>query len=204
MSDTTDIHTAKQALRTAMKALRASTPAASRQIAAEAIAREALALIHVSSLAGRDCRVVSAFLSIGDELDTGPLLRRLHSAGHALCLPVMQGKRQPLTFRQWAPGDAMDTKIWGIQEPKPSAPDLLPAVMLVPLLAADRRGHRLGYGGGFYDRTIDLHRKLREVLTVGLCFDAQLVDAVPHLDYDQPLDWLLTPSGAIRCQPNAR
>ena len=201
MSDPKNIQAEKQALRTAMKARRAALPALLRQATAEAIAVETLALLRVQCLAGRDARVVSGFLSIGDELDTGPVLKRLHSAGYTLCLPVMQGKNQPLLFRQWAPGDAMVAKVWGIQEPNASQPSLMPDVMLVPLLAVDPAGMRLGYGGGFYDRTIDFFRQLRGVMTIGIAFDEQRVDAVPHLAYDMALDWIVTPSGAHRCQP---
>jgi 5-formyltetrahydrofolate cyclo-ligase len=69
----------------------------------------------------------------------------------------------------------------------------------VPLLACDRQGWRLGYGGGFYDRTLAGLRARRAVTAVGVGFDEQLIDAVPHLDYDQRLDWVLTPSGPLRC-----
>jgi 5-formyltetrahydrofolate cyclo-ligase len=111
----------------------------------------------------------------------------------------MQGKTKPLLFRAWAPGDAMDRAVWGIAEPKADKPELEPEVLLVPLLAFDRRGWRLGYGGGFYDRTLAALRARKAVAAVGVGFDEQRVDAVPHLDYDQRLDWVLTPSGPLRC-----
>ena len=202
MSHHKDIHAAKQALRAAIKTRRAAIPAESRLVAAQAIAAETVALLHVQKLAGREAQVVSGFQSIGDEVDTGPVLKRLHAAKYTLCLPVMQGKNQPLLFRQWAPGDAMNTKVWGIQEPEADQPSLIPDVMLVPLLAVDPTGMRLGYGGGFYDRTIQVFRQLRGVLTVGIAFDEQRVDAVPHLAYDMALDWIVTPSGVHRGQPN--
>ena len=72
--------------------------------------------------------------------------------------------------------------------------------MLVPLLAFDARGYRIGYGGGFYDRTIAQLRNQKPVLTIGIAFDEQRVESVPHVDYDQRLDWVLTPSGPLRCQ----
>ena len=83
----------------------------------------------------------------------------------------------------------------GINEPLATAAAVTPAIILVPLLAFDRTGHRLGYGGGFYDRTLADARKSRHVTAVGVAFDEQRLDAVPHVDYDEPLDWLLTPSG---------
>ncbi len=102
-------------------------------------------------------------------------------------------------FRAWAPGDAMGRAVWGIAEPKADKPELEPDVLLVPLLAFDRRGWRLGYGGGFYDRTLAALRARKAIAAVGVGFDEQLIDAVPHLDYDERLDWVLTPSGPLRC-----
>jgi 5-formyltetrahydrofolate cyclo-ligase len=138
-----------------------------------------------------------------EELNVWPLLRRLHAAGVPLALPVVEGKGKPLVFRAWTPGDAMDKGVWGIPQPKADKPVLEPDLLLVPLLAFDRTGRRLGYGGGFYDRTLASLRARKPIVAIGLAYDEQRVDAVPHLDYDQRLDWVLTPSGPIRCQPDA-
>lgn len=142
---------------------------------------------------------ISGFSSIGEEIDIKPLLARLHGAGHSLALPVMQGKGKPLMFRAWAPGDTMGEAVWGIREPLPSRAEVEPDILLVPLLAFDQAGYRLGYGGGFYDRTIERLKAVKPVVTVGIAYDEQRLDGVPHLDYDQPLDWILTPSGPVRC-----
>jgi 5-formyltetrahydrofolate cyclo-ligase len=91
------------------------------------------------------------------------------------------------------------TVVWGIREPDESAPVVEPDVLLVPLLAFDRTGARLGYGGGFYDRTLRGLRDRKSIVTIGLGYASQEVDAVPHLDYDERLDWVLTPEGLIRC-----
>ena len=186
---------AKVALRATMKARRAAIPAIRRAEGSASLT--GLGLTWLPAPVGA---CVSGFLSIGDELDTAPLLAALHTAGHRLCLPVMQGRGKPLLFRAWAPGDAMATAIWGIQEPRPEQPEIVPDILLVPLLAVDFEGFRLGYGGGFYDRTIRTLRQKNRIVTIGLAFDEQVVDAVPHLDYDEPLDWLLTPSGPRRCR----
>lgn len=176
-----------------------------RQLRAEIIAARgpelaaALADQRLDFLGRHGPAVVSAFSSMPDELDTGPLLARLHARGHRLCLPVMQGKAAPLAFRAWAPGDAMQAATWGILEPLDDKPVLEPEVFLVPLLAFDRRGWRLGYGGGFFDRTLRAARAARAVVAVGLAIAEAEVDAVPHLDYDERLDWVLTPSGPLRC-----
>jgi 5-formyltetrahydrofolate cyclo-ligase len=123
----------------------------------------------------------------------------LAEAGHGLSLPVMEGKGRPLIFRAWTPGDPLAEVTWGIREPLPAAPVVEPDVVLVPLLAFDHAGHRLGYGGGFYDRTLERLRAAKPVVAIGLAYDEQRVDSVPHHDYDQRLDWVLTPSGPLRC-----
>jgi 5-formyltetrahydrofolate cyclo-ligase len=142
--------------------------------------------------------IVSAYASMPDELDTGPLLEALHEGGFRVCLPVMQGRGKPLVFRGWTPGDAMNVVAWGIREPTAEKPLLEPQVLLVPLLAFDRHGWRLGYGGGFYDRTLRKVRAEGSPVAAGIGLEEQLVDAVPHLDYDERLDWVLTPSGTRR------
>lgn len=178
-----------------MKARRAALSPDDRGAKADMLAKAGLAALGLVPPAD-----VSAFNSFGEELDTGPLLRRLAAEGYRLALPVMQGKTRPLLFRRWSPGDAMRRVQWGIEEPLETAPLVEPGILLVPLLAVDRHGHRLGYGGGYYDRTLRDLRARQAVVAVGLAFDEQVVDAVPHLDYDERLDWILTPSCAIRCR----
>jgi 5-formyltetrahydrofolate cyclo-ligase len=148
-------------------------------------------------------QIVSGFLSIGDEIDVTPLLQRLRDEGYRLCLPVIEGKGKPLVFRAWSPGDALAETTWGIREPLASAEELDPDIVLGPLLAFDREGYRLGYGGGFYDRTLARLRALKPIVSIGIGFDEQRVDAVPRADYDEPLDWVLTPSGPIKCPAKA-
>jgi 5-formyltetrahydrofolate cyclo-ligase len=195
MSETPDILQAKKALRARIKAWRSGLDARSMALAADAVARHGLEFL---SLQRRDV-VVSGFSPLADEFRAWPLLRRLHEEGRVLAMPVMQGKGQPLIFRAWAPGDAMDKAVWGIAEPKPDEPQLEPDILLVPLLAFDARGWRLGYGGGYYDRTLRTLRARKTIIAVGLGYDESQVDAVPHLDYDERLDWVLRPSGPIRC-----
>jgi 5-formyltetrahydrofolate cyclo-ligase len=142
---------------------------------------------------------ISGFSAIRDEIDPAQLLARLQREGYRLCLPVMEGKGLPLVFRAWSPGDAMGRVQWGIAEPLPDKSVLEPDIVLVPLLAFDAQGYRLGYGGGFYDRTLARLRAIKPVVAVGVAYDELKVDAVPHLHYDQPLDWVLTPSGPMRC-----
>jgi 5-formyltetrahydrofolate cyclo-ligase len=183
----------KPAARALAKTRRAAIPSEHRQRLSEALVTHTAWL---SSLTPGS--IVSGFLSIGDEIDLGPLMLALNERGHRLALPVMQGKATPLLFRAYAPGDALATTTWGIREPFPAAPTVAPDILLVPLLAFDHTGNRLGYGGGFYDRTITEARNRRDITAVGVAFDEQRLDAVPLGDYDEPLDWVLTPSGPHR------
>ncbi len=185
----------KRALRASMQAWRETVTPAQRAETAEALAWEGIGFVRPV----RPDAVVSGFASLANELDCMPLLGRLAGEGLRLALPRVEGKGKPLVFRAWAPGDEMDAGVWGIAEPKLSRAALEPDILLVPLLAVDRAGWRLGYGGGFYDRTLAGLRARKPVIAIGLAYDAQVVDAVPHLDYDEPLDWVLTPSGAMRC-----
>jgi 5-formyltetrahydrofolate cyclo-ligase len=197
VSETSDILEAKKALRARMKAWRAGLSADVRVQAAEAVAEQGLAFLRLRPEGG----IVSGFAPLPDEFCVWPLLRRLHGEGFRLALPAMQGKGKPLAFRAWTPGDAMDSGVWGIAEPKADKAALEPDILIVPLLAFDRRGWRLGYGGGYYDRTLKELRARKAIVAVGLAHDEQEVDAVPHLDYDQRLDWVLRPSGPIKSGP---
>jgi 5-formyltetrahydrofolate cyclo-ligase len=183
---------AKQRIRAAVKQDRAIAFARSGSAAAQKLAEIGLAFAGAP-----DTAIVSGFNAIGDEIDPLPLLNKLIREGHPACLPAIQGKGLPLLFRAWKPGNPLNAGVWGIQEPLPSSPALDPDVLLVPLLAFDTRGYRLGYGGGFYDRTLAGLRLRKRVVAVGLAFDEQRIAAVPHTVNDQRLDWVLTPSGPI-------
>lgn len=135
---------------------------------------------------------VSGFWSIGDEIDVRPVLLALAQRGHQIALPVVVRRGQPLVFRTWRQGDEMSEGPFGIREPMSSAREISPVVLLVPLLAFDRKGYRLGYGGGFYDRTLAALRSRGEIVAIGVGWAAQEVPEVPRDGYDQRLDWILT------------
>ena len=181
----------KRALRERQKARRAE---ALSTIGARV--NEGLVLHGMALLGERPPGVVSGYYPMEGEIWPLPLMAALRAKGHSLALPVMQGKAEPLLFRAWTPGDPLIPGVWGIRQPATDKPEVLPDIVLVPLLAFDARGCRLGYGGGFYDRTLRALRSLKSILAVGLALDELEVDAVPHLDYDERLDWVLTPSGA--------
>ncbi|HEY7690084.1 MAG TPA: 5-formyltetrahydrofolate cyclo-ligase [Dongiaceae bacterium] len=136
---------------------------------------------------------VSAFWPLEDELNTRPLIAALAARNHTIGLPVVVKKGQPLIFRRWTPETALVQGSFRVMTPPPDAPEVVPSLLVVPLLAFDRAGYRLGYGGGFYDRTL---HKLRgadgKVLAVGVALSAQEVPSVPRDDTDQPLDWIVT------------
>lgn len=136
---------------------------------------------------------VSGFWPMGDEIDIRPLLHALHDRGHPILLPETPPLGQPLLFRRWQPGAAMLRERFGTLRPD-GAPGT-PAILFVPLLAFDRSGQRLGYGGGYYDRTL---AGLPGARAVGCAFAAQEVDAVPAGAHDRPLDAVATERGVIR------
>ena len=188
-----DITQAKADLRRAAKVHRALLDPATRQAASLAIAANCLEFLGSLAKPGT---LVGGFMPIGQEISPLPLMTRLHTGGCWLALPVMMGKNAPLEFRSYTPGDSLVAAVWGIREPGAAQPAVHPDVLLTALLAFDDAGYRLGYGGGYYDRSIRMLRTLKPVITIGLAYDEQRVDAVPHLDYDERLDWILTPSGA--------
>lgn len=136
--------------------------------------------------------VVSGFWPIKEEIDIRPLMVELFNSGCQLVLPVVQSRGKPLLFRAWRPGDALEAGVFGTLQPSPRRETLEPDALIVPLLACDEEGWRLGYGGGFYDRTLAGLRACRKVTAVGVGFDGQFVPEVPHGPDDQRLDWLLT------------
>ena len=142
--------------------------------------------------------VVAGYMPIGSEVDPQTLLRRIDARGSVICLPDVAATAAPLVFRRWDIGDALTTGAYGIQVPDAAAQPVSPELLLVPLLAFDRAGHRLGYGGGFYDRTIAELRKGKEIITVGLAFSGQVRDDLPVGPHDMHLDWIVTESAALR------
>jgi 5-formyltetrahydrofolate cyclo-ligase len=136
--------------------------------------------------------VVSGFWPMAEELDIRPLMIELYNQGCQLALPVVVAKKQPLVFRAWRPGDALEAGVFGTLHPSPKREVVEPDALIVPLLAVDEEGWRLGYGGGFYDRTLEALRAKKKITAVGVGFNDQRMPEVPHGPSDQRLDWLLT------------
>jgi 5-formyltetrahydrofolate cyclo-ligase len=135
------------------------------------------------------------------EISPVPLMRKLADAGARLALPVVVGRGKPLVMREWAFGQPLGSGVWGIREPLPDAPEAWPDVMIVPLAAFDRKGHRIGYGAGYYDMTINRLRVLnRDLITIGLAYASQHVAVVPITPRDARLDLMLTEQEVIDCR----
>jgi 5-formyltetrahydrofolate cyclo-ligase len=141
--------------------------------------------------------LVAGFWPMGDEIDIRPLLRHLSEAGHALALPVTPPRGQPLSFRRWHPGDALIPGRFGTSIPADTAETVTPDALLVPLLAFDATGRRLGYGGGYYDRTLAL---LPGAWALGVAFAGQQVALVPAGAFDVPLHGIATEAGFLRTE----
>ena len=141
--------------------------------------------------------VVGGYQPRRGEIDPGPLLSRFAAAGASLAMPVAISRNAPLIYRAWASGDLVEPDVFGVPAPTSSAPRVTPGLIIVPVVAFDRHGRRLGQGGGSFDRTIAALRAAGAVRVIGLAFAGQEVEVAPHEAHDQPLDAILTESGYI-------
>jgi 5-formyltetrahydrofolate cyclo-ligase len=141
--------------------------------------------------------IVSGYSPIRNEIDPVPLMQKLELQGARLALPTVTARGKSLIFRAWSPGDRLTLGMLGIPEPSPAAAEIVPDIMLVPLAAFDRIGHRIGYGAGHYDHTFAHLRRVKAVTGIGLAFSAQEIEAVPALPHDVRLDFVLTENGTF-------
>lgn len=137
---------------------------------------------------------VSAYWPMRSEADPRPVLEALHARGVPLCLPAIVNGA--MIFRSWAPWEPIVPGGFGTLVPEPQQPQARPSILLVPLAAFDRRGYRIGYGKGYYDRTL---AELGAVTAIGLAYGAQEIAAVPDEPHDRKLDWIVTERETIRC-----
>jgi 5-formyltetrahydrofolate cyclo-ligase len=177
---------AKRHLRRVALALRDSLSAEHRAAAAQAVAAHPLPFTIETG------KVVCGYAPIRSELDPKPLMRRFAEAGAQLALPVVRGRSMPLALRSWDFGAPLVPGPWGLREPDGDAPMVTPDIVLVPLAAFDRAGHRIGYGAGYYDITLAGLRSAQPVIAVGLAFAAQEIPKVPASERDAPLDLVVT------------
>ena len=159
-------------------------------------ASRAVAELFTTAVAPAPDAVIGAYWPIRDELDIRPLIASLMDGGYRVCLPVVAGEEQPLVMRMWLEGAPLFEAGFGTLAPAEDAPVAEPDILLVPLLAFDAQGTRLGYGGGYYDRTLAAMAK-RPTL-IGFAFSGQQVDEIPHAAHDVPLDMVVTEDGVRR------
>jgi 5-formyltetrahydrofolate cyclo-ligase len=186
MSEPDQSESPKVRLRREALLRRDALPAAERAAAALAVAARPFPL-QVSPGA-----IVSGFSPMMTEISPVPLLRKLADQGAKLALPVVVGRGKPLIMRAWKFGDPFKTGQWGIREPKPEAAEIDPDILIVPLAAFDRKGHRIGYGAGYYDMTINRLRAKKTIVAIGIAFAAQEIPDVPATTRDARLDLVLT------------
>lgn len=179
----------KQPLRARFLSLRRTLPGNGA-----ALARRLLAGLETLGVAP-GTHAVGGYWPLAGEADARPSLEELAARGFACALPVVVRKAEALVFRAWTPGDDLIPGLHGSLEPRAGAAEMEPTLLLVPLVAFDREGYRLGMGGGYYDRTLAALRARRRVVAVGLAHGAQRVDRLPRDLYDEPLDWVLTEDG---------
>lgn len=198
----------KAALRAQMKQVRAKLHGhrkegneAARKVAARLLMLPELAVEVQRGIRAEniEAHIVAGFMPIGTELDCHYILKALSAVQCRIALPVITGKDRPLTFREWNLEDELMDGPYGTCEPKTDCPDVMPDIILVPLLGFDERGHRLGYGGGFYDRTLAGYRaKGHDFTAIGAAYDGQKQDNIPADCHDQPLDIIVTEKKVYR------
>jgi 5-formyltetrahydrofolate cyclo-ligase len=176
----------KAALRKALLARRMAVPAEEAREAAERLAGNWQLITDNSVIAG--------YMPMRGELSPLPLLARLRAEGATTLLPCVVAPESPLVFRRWEEGDSLISGAYGVQELPPTSAQIRPSVVLVPLLGFDQQGNRLGYGGGYYDRTLAELRAAGNVQAIGIAYDSQECASIPHAPHDARLDFIATPS----------
>ena len=176
----------KADLRAAALAKRDALSDEQRADAAQALAKRKLPFEITPGM------VISGYSPIRSEIDPAPLMRKLAEQGAKLALPAVMARGKSLAFRAWFPDDRLMMGPLGILEPSPAAAELIPDIMLVPLAAFDAGGHRIGYGAGHYDFTLEHLRKVKAITAVGIAFAVQQIKAVPAQPHDVALDFVLT------------
>jgi 5-formyltetrahydrofolate cyclo-ligase len=180
------VEAAKAVIRREAQARRDALPPDLRAAAAQAIAARPF---PVPVRAGT---IVSGFMPLKSEINPLPLMRVLAESGAQLALPAVTGRGQPLIMRAFTFGEPLASGVWGIREPRRDALQVDPDVVIAPLLAFDRSGHRIGYGAGYYDMTIAALRAKKSILAVGIAFATQEITNVPTTPRDARLDLVLT------------
>jgi 5-formyltetrahydrofolate cyclo-ligase len=184
----------KTHLRARLRAARAAVSPLQAEAAAQAVADRALALT-LERL--ENPAPVALYAPLPGELDAFPLLEALARIGFPTLLPVAGENATPLTFRLWRPGAPLVVGRFGLREPSASAPEMRPEMLFLPLLGFDSEGTRLGFGGGYYDATLDHLRAKGLTAAIGLAFSCQQAKKIPRESHDEKLDFVVTETGVV-------
>ncbi len=196
----------KSALRREMKTIRENLPAQDDDMAARLITSRILRLPEMAGEIQRGIKassnephIVAGYYPIQSEVDCLFILKALNAIQCRCALPVITGKNQYLAFKEWDLTGELTDGPYGTREPLSGLLNVMPDIILVPLLAFDENGHRLGYGGGYYDRTLEEYRhKGHDFTAIGVAFDGQKSDHIPVAGHDQPLDIIVTEKKVYR------
>lgn len=190
-----DAAEAKGAMRKAALERRAAIADKTHEDFANCLALEGVAIARRAQV-----RTIAAYWPMRGEADVKWLLHALEYHDFIAALPCVMGRGEPLLFRRWTARDLLVPGPFGAQEPSRRLPEVRPDILFVPLAAFDRRGHRLGYGAGFYDLTLAELRSMKPILAIGVGFSAQEVPEIPEQAHDQKLDLVLTENELIDCR----
>jgi len=196
MSGRKDAGEVKRALRCRQLACRAALSPVERCAASAAVRARLAALLADAP------GVIALYWPIRGEIDLRPLAAALAARGRVTALPVVVRKNAPMVFRRWRPGGTLVAGVWDILVPPEEAGEVVPAVVVLPVLGVGPRGHRLGYGGGYYDRTLAVLRP--RPLVAGVGHDFVRLPDLPVTEHDQPLDLLVMPGGTVAFTDRAR
>lgn len=178
---------------------RQALPAVDRAAASLAMTRLFLQHITLPPVGA----VISGYAPVNNEIDPIPLMTALRARGYRCAVPAPQEREQRLAFLEWTPQTPMRTGLYNIPEPDPRhAEELVPHLLIVPLVAFDAAGHRMGYGSGYFDRTFAFLKQIQKFYAVGVAFDAQKYDAVPVDAYDYTLDEVVTETAVYQAGKN--
>jgi 5-formyltetrahydrofolate cyclo-ligase len=154
--------------------------------------------VHLFKFIPQTTRIIGGYMAIHGEISIAAAMAAFHSRGHTIALPVVVGEGKPLVFRKWQPGEPLEKGAYGIDIPPAGASEVIPDAVIVPLAAFDAAGHRLGYGAGYYDKTIPKMRaQKKDILLVGAAYAEQQVEKIPADEHDRKLDAVVTEKGVV-------
>jgi 5-formyltetrahydrofolate cyclo-ligase len=135
---------------------------------------------------------IACYMPLKGEVSCKSLIQTLFSKGHTICLPAIVGRESPMIFRQYRPGDILERGIVGALEPSRSEREVIPDIIILPMMGYTRQKYRLGYSTGFYDRTLEAFQHTKPVKTIGLAYSLQELTNFPAEPHDIPLDIVIT------------